>query len=310
MSNINRNLETDTSILAGIREIIEMNAYFAQHSAWDSSEFFSQVGYCRADSTAGHYVLFENYSDYSYTRGWWWRKRSITIENKGCDISFSGTTRHDNGDWLTNYFRISDERVSAFCQKYQVELAPTEEIRDIVILRLFDRLYVAPPNGRPQQRLGRKSQNPSGRFQGAEGFHALATEIDASVTPDPEYMLKNKTTTLTQLYYTGTIRKTIDDLTYALHLRYDYSLALRSNVTRSPSEELGEMTLQEVPERATRFDLSWTPWRGELSELLAETMVQETLTTLTSTLAAYGYHLVARPLVLTPDTEDPWAEFR
>src|SRR6218665_3978316 len=48
--------------------------------------------------------------------------------------------------------------------------------------------------GRPQQRLGRKSQNPSGRFQGAEGFHALATEIDASVTPDPEYMLKNKTT--------------------------------------------------------------------------------------------------------------------
>src|SRR6218665_2541517 len=174
------------------------------------------------------------------------------IENKGCDISFSGTTRHDNGDWLTNYFRISDERVSAFCQKYQVELAPTEEIRDIVILRLFDRLYVAPPNGRPQQRLGRKSQNPSGRFQGAEGFHALATEIDASVTPDPEYMLKNKTTTLTQLYYTGTIRKTIDDLTYALHLRYDCSLALRSNVTRSPSEELGEMTLQEVPERATR----------------------------------------------------------
>jgi len=300
----------NTGILADIRELIEMNVFSAQYSAWESSGFLSQVGYCRAGVTAGHYVLFEHYSNYECTHGWWLWKRSTTIENKGCDISFSGTTRYDDADLFTSYFRISDEKVSEFSQKCQVELAPTEEIRDIVILRLFDRLYVKLPNGRPQQSLGRKSRNPSGRFQGAEGFYALATEIDASVTPDPEYILKNKTTTLTRLYDIGAVRKTIDELTYALHLRYDYSLALRSNITRSPSEELDEMRLQEVPEKVKRFDLPWIPWRGEVSELLREETVQESLTTLTATLAAYGYHLTARPLVLAPNIEDPWAEFR
>ena len=55
-----------------------------------------QVGYCRAGNAAGHYVLFEHYSNYQCTQNWWLWKRSTTIENKGCDISFSGTTRYDD----------------------------------------------------------------------------------------------------------------------------------------------------------------------------------------------------------------------
>src|SRR6218665_1387609 len=179
----------NTGILADIRELIELNVFSAQYSAWESSKFLSQVGYCRAGVTAGHYILLEYYSDYSYARGWWLWKRSITIENKGCDISFSGTTRHDNSD--------------CFTKEFQVELTPTEEIRDIVILRIFNKLSIEPPNGYPQQSLGRKTKNPSGRFQGAAGFYALATEIETSITLDPEYIFKNKTTTLTDLLDIG-----------------------------------------------------------------------------------------------------------
>ncbi|PDQ34931.1 MAG: hypothetical protein B5766_09235 [Candidatus Lumbricidophila eiseniae] len=138
----------------------------------------------------------------------------------------------------------------------------------------------------------------------------MATEIDASVTPDPEYMLENNTITITQLSEIETVRESINNLASALRARYDYSLALRQNVIRSHSEELGEMKIQEISGKVRRFNFAWTPWCRELSEVLLETEVQETLTTLTSTLAAYGYYLTARPLVLPPDIEDPWAEFR
>ena len=179
-----------------------------------------------------------------------------------------------------------------------------------MILRLFESFPFEGPDGRPNQSLGRRSKNPAGRFQGAEGFHALATEIDASITSHPGYISKNITTTLTHLSETEIVRETMNDLTGIIKSRYDYSLALRSHVTRTRSEELGEMTLQEVSQRAKKFNYAWNPHYRELSEILSETTVQKTLTTVTSTLAAYGYYLTARPLVLGPEIEDPWAEFR
>ncbi|PDQ36345.1 MAG: hypothetical protein B5766_01215 [Candidatus Lumbricidophila eiseniae] len=63
----------------------------------------------------------------------------------------------------------------------------------------------------------------------------------------------------------------MNNLTHILCSHYDYSLALRSQ---------------------------------------SETAIQETLTTAASTLVAYGYCLTARPLVLSPNIEDPWVEFR
>jgi len=275
-----------------------------------SSEFLSQVGYCRAGEIAGHYILVENNGSGAYTMGWWLWKRLITYEDGGRNILFSGTTHYDDNDWFDNYFRIYDKEANDFYQRYQVEFAPAEEIRDIVILRLFENFPFEGPDGRPDQSLGRKSENPAGRFRGAEGFHALATEIDASITPDFEYMSKNKITTLTHLSESETVRETINELSYILQLRYDYSLALRSNVARSRSEELGEMSIREVPERAKKFNLAWTPRRPGLLELLSKAEVQEVLTILTTTLTAYGYYLTARPLVLGPEIEDPWAEFR
>ena len=284
----------------------------ALEQAWTQrrNEFLSQVGYCRAGETAGHYILIENHGSGAYTKGWWLWKRLITYEDGGRDIYFSATILYDDNDWLDNYFRISDKEANYFYQRYQVEFAPTEEIRDIVILRLFDTLFLEGPDGRPERSLGRKSENPAGRFRGAEGFHALATEIDASITPDFEYMSKNKITTLTHLSESEIVRKNMDELACILRMRYDYSLALRSTVARSRSEELGEMSIQEVPERAKKVNLAWTPRHPALPELLSKAEVQEVLTTLATTLAAYGYYLTARPLVLAPDTEDPWAEFR
>ena len=281
-----------------------------QASIQRASRFLSQVGYCRAGGTAGHYILIENYGGGVYTEGWLFWKRLITYEDGGRDIHFSGITRYDDNDWLDNYYGISDEKANYFYQKYQVEFTPTEEIRDIVILRLFDILLLEGPDGLPEQSLGRKSKNPAGRFRGADGFHALATEIDASITPDFECMSKNKITTLTHLSESETVRETMDELTYILRMRYDYSLALRSTVARSCSEELGEMSIQEVPERAKKFNLAWTPRYPALPEILSKAEVQEVLTTLATTLTAYGYYLTARPLVLAPDIEDPWAEFR
>ena len=281
-----------------------------QASIQRASRFLSQVGYCRAGETAGHYILIENYGSGVYAKGWWLWKRLITYEGGGRDIHFSGIARYDDNDWRDNYCGISDEKANYFYQKYQVEFAPTEEIRDIVILRLFDVLLLEGPDGLPDQSLGRKSENPAGRFRGADGFHALATEIDASITPDFEYMSKNKMTTLTHLSESETVRETMNELSYILRLRYDYLLALRSNVARSRSEELGEMSIQEVPERAKKINIAWTPRRPGLLELLSKADVQEVLTTLATTLTAYGYYLTARPLVLGPDIEDPWAEFR
>ena len=281
-----------------------------QASARKRNEFLSQVGYCRAGEAAGHYILIENHGSGAYTKGWWLWKRLITYEGGGRDIHFSGITRYDDNDWLDNYFRISDKEANYFYQRYQVEFAPTEEIRDIVILRLFDILLLEGPDGLPEQSLGRKSENPAGRFRGPDGFHALATEIDASITPDFGYMSKNKITTLTHLSESETVRETMNELSYILQLRYDYSLALRSNVARSRSEELGEMSIREVAERAKKVNLAWTPRRPGVLELLSKAEVQEVLTTLTTTLTAYGYYLTARPLVLGPEIEDPWAEFR
>ncbi|PDQ34928.1 MAG: hypothetical protein B5766_09220 [Candidatus Lumbricidophila eiseniae] len=270
----------------------------------------AQVGYCHAGGTAGHYILIENHCGGAYTKGWWLWKRLITYEDGGNDINFSGGRRYDDNDWYDSYFEVPGEKISYFCQKSQVEFAPTENIRDIVILRLFENNLLSGPYTRPEQSLGRKSKNPAGRFQGSKGFQALATEIDASIAPDPEYTRKNKTTTITHLSETESVCKTIDSLTNILYIHYDYSFALRSNVVLSPSEKIGEMMIQDLPKRAKKFNYAWTPWEQGLLELLSEAEVQDTLTAIASALAAYGYYLTVRPLVLSPNIEDPWAEFR
>ena len=86
----------DNSTLAAIRDITEIDVELAQYSAWESSGFLSGLGHYRADNTPGHYVLLEHYSNYQCTQGWWLWKDSATIENNGCDISFSRTTPYDD----------------------------------------------------------------------------------------------------------------------------------------------------------------------------------------------------------------------
>jgi|SRR6218665_220949 len=84
----------------------------------------------------------------------------------------------------------------------------------------------------------------------ASGFGSARSQLKIK---DAIIHVENKTITLTHPYDRGTVCKTINDLTYALHLRYDYSLALRSNVARSLSEELGEMAIQDLSKRAKIF---------------------------------------------------------